>query len=177
MNIANLLSKRTVIASSKKVGRFGRARERYRYRGTERRRQDEMASAGGKVHRCRCAAYHQIRLRGEPKRSNFARKTIYFPTTRLGVEAVIRRAFDEARRYLQAWERYERDRQHNPYAVPPRRDLRLEALADILRGNLWVHCHAYRADEMLVLVRLARNTASRLPPFNMPWKPIKLPLN
>ena len=100
-----------------------------------------------------------------PKRSNFTGETVRFPTTRLGVEAVIRRAFDEARRYMKAWERYERERQRNPHALPPRRDLRLETLADILRGNIWVHCHAYRADEMLMLVRLAKEYGFKIAAF------------
>jgi imidazolonepropionase-like amidohydrolase len=100
-----------------------------------------------------------------PKRSNFTGETVRFPTTRLGVEAVIRRAFDEARRYLQEWERYEREREKNPQALPPRRDLRLEALADVLRGNILVHCHAYRADEMLMLMRLAKEYGFKIAAF------------
>ncbi len=100
-----------------------------------------------------------------PKRSNFTGEAVRFPTTRLGVEAVIRRAFDEARQYMREWERYERERQRNPLALPPRRDLRLETLADILRGNIWVHCHAYRADEMLMLMRLAKEYGFKIAAF------------
>ncbi len=101
-----------------------------------------------------------------PKRANFTGDTVRFPTTRMGVEAVIRRAFDEARRYMQAWERYERERQTNPNTIPPRRDLRLEALADVLRGNILVHCHAYRADEMLMLIKLAKEYGFKVAAFH-----------
>jgi len=101
-----------------------------------------------------------------PKRANFTGDTVRFPTTRLGVEAVIRRAFDEARRYIQAWERYEWESKTNPNAIPPRRDLRLEALADVLRGNMIVQCHAYRADEMLMLMRLAREYGFKIAAFH-----------
>ena len=43
----------------------------------------------------------------------------------------------------------------NPNAIMPRRDLRLEALTDILHGDLKVHAHSYRADEILMLIRVA----------------------
>ncbi|HLK57192.1 MAG TPA: amidohydrolase, partial [Chthonomonadaceae bacterium] len=79
-----------------------------------------------------------------------------FPATRMGVEAVYRRAFAEAREYMAEWERYDHERANNPKALPPRRDLRLETLADILRGKIWVQCHCYRADEMLMMVRLSQ---------------------
>lgn len=85
-----------------------------------------------------------------------------FPRTRMGVEAVYRRAFGEARRYMAAWDKYEREDKGNPKIAPPRRDLRLEALADILRGKIWVHCHCYRADEMLMMLRLSKEFGFKL---------------
>ncbi len=100
-----------------------------------------------------------------PKRANAPTDTVRFPTTRLGVEAVIRRAFEEAKRYLQRWERYEKERQNNPSAVPPRRDLRLETLAEVMKGNIWIRCHAYRADEMLMMLRLAKEYGLKLIAF------------
>ncbi|MFL5330562.1 MAG: amidohydrolase family protein [Gemmataceae bacterium] len=74
-----------------------------------------------------------------------------FPNTRLGVEAVLVRAFSEAREYQRACDEY----RANPSGPELRRDLRLEALADILRGDLRIHCHCYRADEILMLLRVA----------------------
>src|SRR5213078_5405301 len=56
------------------------------------------------------------------------------------------------------WENYEKAKQSgNTATLPPepRRDLRLEALADVLKGELKVHCHCYRADEILMLLRVA----------------------
>jgi imidazolonepropionase-like amidohydrolase len=79
-----------------------------------------------------------------------------YPTTRMGVESVYRRAFAEARAYARSWQRYEAERRTNSAAVPPRRDLRLEALADVLSGKIWVQCHCYRTDEMLMMVRLSQ---------------------
>lgn len=78
-----------------------------------------------------------------------------FPNTRLGVEAVLVRAFSEAQEYGRIWEDYRKAKAINPDTIEPRRDLRLEALADILKGDLRVHCHCYRADEILMLLRVA----------------------
>jgi imidazolonepropionase-like amidohydrolase len=79
-----------------------------------------------------------------------------FPNTRLGVEAVLVRAFTEAQEYCRAWDAYEKAKRDNTtLPLEPRRDLRLEALADVLKGDLKVHCHCYRADEILMLLRVA----------------------
>jgi imidazolonepropionase-like amidohydrolase len=78
-----------------------------------------------------------------------------FPNTRLGVEAVLVRAFTEAQAYRQRWQACEKAKAEGKKAAEPRRDLRLEALADILKGELRVHCHCYRADEILMLLRVA----------------------
>ena len=96
------------------------------------------------------------------KQSNWPANPTRFPSTRMGVEAVYRRAFIDARRYMAEWDRYEQTKGSNPSAVPPRRDLRLETLADILRGEILVHCHSYRADEMLMMLRLAKEFGFRL---------------
>jgi imidazolonepropionase-like amidohydrolase len=78
-----------------------------------------------------------------------------FPNTRLGVEAVLVRAFTEARDYRKMWDEYEKAKSSSKSVVEPRRDLRLEALADVLKGDLKVHCHCYRSDEILMLLRTA----------------------
>src|SRR5206468_11361666 len=69
-----------------------------------------------------------------------------FPNTRLGVEALLIRAFTEAKEYRQLWD----ESKGKGRGVSPRRDLRLEALADVLSGDLKIHCHCYRADEILM---------------------------
>lgn len=82
------------------------------------------------------------------------------PRTRMGVEMVIREYFDAAidyRRnrtdYLKAKAEYERTGQGVP-PVPVAKDLRLEMIADIIEGKILVHCHSYRSDEILMLVRV-----------------------
>lgn len=79
-----------------------------------------------------------------------------FPNTRLGVEAVLIRAFTEAQDYRKVWEQYnEASKREGKPPVEPRRDLRLEALSEILQSDIRVHCHCYRADEILMLLRVA----------------------
>jgi imidazolonepropionase-like amidohydrolase len=78
-----------------------------------------------------------------------------FPNTRLGVEAVLIRAFTEAQTYRKTWDEYHKAIAAGKATAEPRRDLRLEALADILKGDLKIHCHCYRADEILMLLRVA----------------------
>lgn len=79
--------------------------------------------------------------------------TTRFPRTRMGQQAVYRRAFTEAREYMKQWDAYEKGDKKGP---APRKDLRLDALADILRGKIWVQCHCYRADELLMMVHLSQ---------------------
>ena len=79
------------------------------------------------------------------------------PATRMGVEAVLRDAFSEARRYMDAWDRYETERRRNPRATRPEYNERSEVIADIIRGEILVHCHSYRADEILMLMRVLKD--------------------
>jgi imidazolonepropionase-like amidohydrolase len=94
-----------------------------------------------------------------PKRSNFSvpGSTPRYPTTRMGVEETIRTAFAEARDYKKTWDDYDkRIAGGNKNAIPPRRDLRLDPLVEVLEGKRFVHAHCYREDEILMLLRVAR---------------------
>jgi imidazolonepropionase-like amidohydrolase len=93
-----------------------------------------------------------------PKSANFRPpegQARQYPATRMGVEEVIRDAFNDARDYLAAWDEYEARRKRSEAAIPPRRDLLMETMADILRGRIDVHAHCYRSDEMIMLLNLA----------------------
>ena len=85
-----------------------------------------------------------------------------YPATRMGVMDVIRSAFVEAREYDATWDRY---RENGERGIPPQRDLKLEALAEVLRGERLVHAHSYRADEILQLLRLAEEFGVRIATF------------
>lgn len=88
------------------------------------------------------------------KRTNFQPQpgqSFRYPRTRMGVIEVMRDAFLRARDYKQAWD----DFRAKKSKVPPRRDLELEPLVEILEGKRLVHAHGYRSDEHLNLLLLA----------------------
>jgi imidazolonepropionase-like amidohydrolase len=94
-----------------------------------------------------------------PKRSNFSipGQPKRYPATRMGVEETIRGAFTEARDYKNSWEAYrKRVSAGEKNVLPPRRDLRLEPLLEVLDGKRYVHAHCYREDEILMLLRVAK---------------------
>jgi imidazolonepropionase-like amidohydrolase len=94
-----------------------------------------------------------------PKRSNFSIPGVQprYPTTRMGVEETIRTAFTEARDYKKTWDDYDkRVAAGDKNAIPPRRDLRLDPLVEVLEGKRYVHSHCYREDEILMLLRVAK---------------------
>jgi imidazolonepropionase-like amidohydrolase len=101
-----------------------------------------------------------------PKRD---REPDRYPATRMGVMDVVREAFVAAREYRRQWSEYEakvkaqRGRATN--LIPPRRDLKLETLAEILDGKRLVHAHSYRADEILQLIRLAEEFNFKIATF------------
>ncbi len=102
-----------------------------------------------------------------PKRANFQQlPTQRYPQTRMGVEQSIRERFLAARDYRAAWEEYGKlPARQRERTVPPRRDLQLEALVEILEGDRLVHSHSYRQDEILMLIRLAEEFGFRIATF------------
>jgi len=78
-----------------------------------------------------------------------------YPGTRMGVEEVIRESFTEAKNYQAEWKEYDDRVARGEHPIPPRRDLRLEPLVEVLEGKRYVHAHCYRSDEILMLLRVA----------------------
>ncbi|HEX7377188.1 MAG TPA: amidohydrolase family protein, partial [Pirellulales bacterium] len=72
-----------------------------------------------------------------------------YPQTRMGVEQLVRDAFRAARDYRRRQQQW----QAQPAGLPPRIDLELQALAEVLEGKRLIHCHCYRQDEVLALLR------------------------
>lgn len=80
------------------------------------------------------------------------------PRTRMGVEHVIRSSFSEAKQYMEAQSAYNAGMKQKGFkGKAPAYDLRLETLADILRGNIIIHCHSYRADEIYMLMQVCQD--------------------
>jgi imidazolonepropionase-like amidohydrolase len=84
------------------------------------------------------------------KQSNWGdRMTTRFPQSRMGVRTFIANRYTAAREYLAQIEAAKKSGR-----LPPRRDLELEALGEVLQAKRWVHCHAYRQDEIIAFLRL-----------------------
>jgi len=88
-----------------------------------------------------------------------------YPATRMGVEDTIREAFNEAVAYKAEWDRYDAAVKAGQNPIPPRKDLKLEALKEVLEGKRYVHAHSYRADEILMLIRIADDYGFKIRTF------------
>jgi len=103
-----------------------------------------------------------------PKRSNFSipGQPKRYPATRMGVEETIRGAFTEARDYKKTWDDYhKRVSAVEKNLIPPRRDLKLDPLVEVLEGKRYVHSHCYREDEILMLLRVAKEFGFKIRTF------------
>ena len=91
-----------------------------------------------------------------PKQSNFQSAKPRYPATRMGVANLIRERFLAARDYRKRQQEYAKAAAvKGAHPVPPRKDLQLEAIAEILEGKRQIHCHSYRKDEILEMLRVA----------------------
>ena len=98
------------------------------------------------------------------KQSNWGNEaTGRYPQTRMGVEQLIRDSFHAATEYRDAWRAWETADRST--MLPPRRDLELDTLVEILEGDRWIHCHSYRQDEILMLMRVAEDFGFRIGTF------------
>ena len=83
------------------------------------------------------------------KQSNWGdNKNTRFPQTRMGVPAFHENRFTAAWQYIREWRRF-----REKGGPPPRRDLELETLGQIIKAERWIHCHSYRQDEILAFLR------------------------
>jgi imidazolonepropionase-like amidohydrolase len=88
-----------------------------------------------------------------------------FPGTRMGVEEIIRESFTEAKNYQANWKEYNERVSSGEHPIPPKRDLRLEPLVEVLEGKRYVHAHCYRSDEILMLIRVADEMGFKIRTF------------
>lgn len=107
------------------------------------------------------ASPEELKLEGAPagikfalgenvKQSNWGeRNATRFPQTRMGVRTFHANRFTAAQQYLKDLEEFKGGEQ----TVPPRRDLELETIGEIIQGKRWIHCHSYRQDEILAFLR------------------------
>jgi len=97
------------------------------------------------------------------------------PSTRMGNVAGYRAEWIAAQKYIQDWEEYEQRRGEGGGApangpagatTTPVRDLKLETLAAVLKGEILVHMHCYRADEMMTILDMAEEFGYRIAAFH-----------
>jgi len=100
-----------------------------------------------------------------PKRVYGSRNQL--PSTRMGNFEVMRQAFEDAKVYMATWDAYNAKlAKGDKDLVVPHRDLKLEALADVLRGKLFVQIHCYRADEFLTEEAIAKEYGYKIRAFH-----------
>jgi imidazolonepropionase-like amidohydrolase len=109
-----------------------------------------------------------------PKRAYGNRNEL--PSTRMGNFAVQRDAFVQARDYMRSWNEYDaKVKRGDKDASPPKHDLKLEALSDVLRGKFLVQIHCYRADEFLSEIAIAKEFGYKIRAFHHALEAYKVP--
>ncbi len=91
------------------------------------------------------------------KQSNWGdNENVRFPQTRMGVEQVYYDYFTRAKEYHAQWEAWKSlSQKEREKASPPRRDLELDALSEILLGSRFITCHSYIQSEINMLMHVS----------------------
>jgi imidazolonepropionase-like amidohydrolase len=94
---------------------------------------------------------------GENPKRLYGRDKHVLPSTRMGSAYVLRKAFTEAREYMERWARYEKNKATGKKdLLPPKKDLLMETLRMVLDKKLAADCHVYRADEIVWIIDFAK---------------------
>ncbi len=100
------------------------------------------------------------------KQSNWGNfNTVRFPQTRMGVEQVFYDGFYRAKKYREEWENYRKKEGEKNDAIPPRKDLELESLAEILESKRFITCHSYVQSEVNMLMHVADSMGFKVNTF------------
>jgi len=102
----------------------------------------------------------EMRMQGAPRTIKFAlgenpmrvhgEGQSIVPNSRMGMEQVFRTAFEEGKAYASAWKKFSSGK----LKTPPTYSLQSQTMADIISGDVIIHCHSYRADEILMLMNV-----------------------
>ncbi len=98
------------------------------------------------------------------KRGNAPSTPNRYPATRMGVEQVMRDAFLRAKAYESAWKTYNALRSKTG-VTPPRKDLELDALVEILNEKRFITCHSYVQSEINMLMKVGEDMGFRVNTF------------
>ncbi|HEY5824943.1 MAG TPA: amidohydrolase family protein [Cyclobacteriaceae bacterium] len=109
---------------------------------------------------------NDLKMEGAPRTIKFAlgenptghgRRNNETPTSRMGVEFVIRQAFSQAKEYGETWAAYNKNKAVKGFrGASPAYSLRMQTLYDIIQGKIILHCHSYRADEINMLLKVCK---------------------
>lgn len=102
------------------------------------------------------------------KQSNYPNPNVLtrFPQSRMGVEQVYMDYFTRALEYAEAWAKYNKlSAKEKATAVAPRRDIELDALAEILAKKRFITCHSYVQSEINMLMHVADSLGFRVNTF------------
>lgn len=100
------------------------------------------------------------------KQSNNPGAGVRFPQTRMGVEQVYMDHFTRAKEYAKAWAAYNKlGAKEKATAITPRRDIELDALAEILAEKRFITCHSYVQSEINMLIKVADSLGFKVNTF------------
>jgi imidazolonepropionase-like amidohydrolase len=89
---------------------------------------------------------------------NVKRNSGRYPTTRMGVDQIIRDAYLRAIDYNNEWKAWNAMKPADRIGkVPPRRDLELDAIVDVLEKRSFIECHTYVQSEGTMIMNLAKD--------------------
>ena len=114
-----------------------------------------------------CDGFIKFALGENVKQSNWGDfNTIRFPQTRMGVEQVFYDAFYKAKKYKNAWAEYNNlSLRKKRETIPPREDIELNVLAEILDGKRHITCHSYVESEINMLMHVADSMGFKINTF------------
>jgi len=101
-----------------------------------------------------------------------------FPSTIMGNVAGYRQAFADAQNYdnqWKAWQAKVRSKGAGEAGAPPKRDLKLETLAEVLAGTVRPQIHCYRSDEMAVMLDISKEFGFKIAAFHHAVEAYKIP--
>lgn len=87
------------------------------------------------------------------------------PSTRMGNVAGYRQAWADAQDYQRSWDKYTQEYKQGKNPKPPKRDLKLDTLAGVLAGEIKVHMHCYRADDMGTMMDVMKEFGYQIDSF------------
>ena len=94
------------------------------------------------------------------------RFTTRYPVTRMGIETLMRDEFQTAMEYDRKWDTYNKlSKNEKMGTIPPRKDLELDAVSEVINSKRDVHCHAYVQTEILMMMRLAEKYNFKIKTF------------